>query len=152
MKFEENDIAITVQKYQKTFIYFLLKNDIVMYVGQTRQGLVRPLSHRGKEFDTIKIIYCDDDELDILEDKYIMKYKPKYNKTYNQKMNYSLRRAKDNIRELFNNDINLLMLKKIINELDIEIYSINGNQYVKRYDFQKIVDYLKYKETKKEVR
>lgn len=143
MKFEENDIAITIQQYQDIFIYFLLKEDVVVYVGQTKRGLVRPLVHKDKEFDTIKIIYCDSKELDILEDRYITKYQPKYNKTLNHATNYSLHRSRDKIRRLFNNKINIPTLRKIINELNIEIYHIYDTSYIKSWDFEKIVDYLK---------
>lgn len=143
MIFEENDIAITISKYQNIFIYFLLKDNVVVYVGQTKQGLIRPLIHKDKDFDTIKIIYCSEKELDNFEDKYITKYKPKYNKTVNQATNYSLYRARNKIRELFNNKITIPDLKKIITELQIEIFYTYGTGYIKQWDYLKIVDYLK---------
>lgn len=58
------------------------KNNVV-YVGQTQHGISRPLSHNDKVFDEIKILYCNINDLDILEDFYIEKYKPKYNKSRN---------------------------------------------------------------------
>lgn len=112
MEFEENDIAITIPRYQDVFIYFLIKNNIVVYVGQTKRGVARPFSHKDKEFDSIKLIYCKEEELDILEDKYITKYNPKYNKTVNNATNYSLHRARNKIRELFDNSITVPELKK----------------------------------------
>lgn len=143
MKFEEIG-AITIAEYQNTFIYFLLRNGVVVYVGQTKQGLIRPFTHKyDKEYDEIKIIYCKEKALDMLEDKYIEKYKPIYNKTFNLAMNYSLYRTREKIREMFENKITIPILKKIISELEIEIFMINGNSYIKRKDFERIVDYLK---------
>ena len=146
MKFEENDIAITLPKYQNSFIYFLLKDDEVVYVGQTSNGIVRPLSHRNKDFDTIKIIYCDILELDLLEDKYIVKYRPRYNKTLNHAMRYSMMTARNKIRKIFNNNITITDLKKIIRLLDIELVEFNGVLNIKREDYEQVVRHLKEKE------
>lgn len=143
MKFEEENISITIPNYGNIFIYFLIKDGIVIYVGQTKHGLIRPLSHKDKEYDTMKIIYCNEDELDILEDKYITKYKPRYNKTLNNSCNYSLNKARNKIRKLFNNYMTITDLKEIIRKLNIEIILINGNRYIKQEDFRKIIDYLK---------
>lgn len=144
MQFVETDGIITIPKYQNTFIYFLLKQNEVVYVGQTKKGLIRPLTHKDKEYDTIKILYCDIKDLDILEDRYIKKYSPYYNKAVNYSVNYSLHRARNKIRAIFDDKtFNLPRLKKIVKELNIKIYVIDGTPYIDVDDFSKIVKYIK---------
>lgn len=63
------------------FVYFLLYEEDVVYVGQTTAGIQRPLNHiKDKNFNKIKIIYCSIEELGELEQKFIIKYNPIYNK------------------------------------------------------------------------
>ena len=120
----------------------LLKNEVV-YVGQTKRGIVRPLSHKDKCFDEIKIMYCEENELDLLEDLYIKKYNPYYNKAVNYSMNYSLSRTRNKIRRHFNNNkFNLPKLKKIIKLLNIKIYTHEITPYINVDDYKKIVDYI----------
>lgn len=148
MKFEEKN-TIKIEKYNNIFIYFLIKNKEVVYVGQTKNGIFRPLSHyKNKDFDTIHIMYCEEKELDILEDKYIAKYNPKYNKTYNLNINCGLERCKNKLNSYFNNNYNgkkirIDKMKEIINKLDIKIYSLNNNPYIKMNDYEKLLDYYK---------
>ena len=99
--FEEKD-AITIPINYKSFIYFLIKNNVVVYVGQTKQGLYRPFSHRDKEYDEMKIILCEPNKLDLIEDKYILKYKPIYNKEINSA--YGLLNARNRIRKMGRQD------------------------------------------------
>lgn len=68
----------------KIFVYFLLQDEDVVYVGQTTSGIIRPISHlNDKVFNFIKIIYCERENLGKMEHKYILKYNPLYNKTKN---------------------------------------------------------------------
>lgn len=144
MKFEEIGNVVSIPKLENVFVYFLLKNNYVVYVGQTKNGILRPLSHRDKDYDEIKIIYCKDNELDTLEDKYIKKYLPKYNKSKNNNVNYSLNKSRNEIRKIFNTKLFCLPdLKKIINKLNIEIYFTNTTPYISINDFDKIIEYIK---------
>lgn len=141
--FEENN-CVTFKVEHKAMIYFLLDNNVVVYVGQTKQGILRPLSHKDKKYDTIKILYCDEKELNNLEDRYITKYRPKYNKTLNCASRYSLMRARNNIRQEINNcEFTIWDLKKIIKKLNIELCSFNSKHYIKQNDYEKIVDFIK---------
>ena len=86
MRFEEK----TKNKFKKeevcgSMIYFLLKNNNVVYVGQSKEGMNRIYFHKfsKKDFDNFCFINCNIKELDELENYYIMKYKPKYNKALN---------------------------------------------------------------------
>ena len=141
--FEENN-CITFKVEHKSMIYFFFFFNVVVYVGQTKQGILRPLSHKDKKYDTIKILYCDEKELNRLEDRYITKYRPKYNKTLNCASRYSLMRARNKIRQEINNyEFTMWDLKKIIKKLNIELCSFNFKYYIKQEDYEKIVDFIK---------
>lgn len=143
MKFEETKETIAIEQYKSVFIYFLLLKNEVVYVGQTKRGIVRPLSHKEKCFDEIRIMYCKENELDLLEDIYIKKYEPYYNKAVNYSMNYSLNRTRNKIRKSFNDkSFNLTRLKKIIKLLNISIYTHDITPYISVDDYKKIVEYL----------
>lgn len=152
MKFEETN-SIKVEKYKCTFIYFLLQNNEVVYVGQTKEGLKRPFSHKDKDFDEIRLIYCDENELDEFENKYILKYKPKYNKIVNLTNSISISRLKRTIRDLFfkynsNNNITNKRLNIIFNKLNIKPFEFKNMLYIEKEEFN---DILKFIEQNKEL-
>ena len=75
------DYVYKLQDVYYPCIYFLIKENKVVYVGQTEFGLKRILSHiPEKDFDTIKTIRCDKENLNEMEIAYIVKYQPIYNK------------------------------------------------------------------------
>ena len=103
VKFEENEcFRFDVPKISNSLVYFLLYNEEVVYVGQTVQGLVRPLSHKDKVFDSVAVISVPEDLLTAVEDYYISKYIPKYNKT--MRMYLPMLVARNRIREIIGND------------------------------------------------
>lgn len=143
MLFQEND-CIELPKYNNSFVYFLLKDNEVVYVGQTKVGISRPISHTDKDYDCIKIQYCDIDKLDEVESKYIIKYNPIYNKTYNYVMWYSLERCRNIIRRQTENPkFNIFKLKKLIKEKNIKIYNIMNNKVIYIDDLYKMIEYLR---------
>ena len=142
MQFEENN-CLKLQKINNIFVYFLVKNNEVIYVGQTKNGIMRPYQHKyDKDFDTIYIKYCDKDNLDYLEDFYIKKYNPIYNKVLNTQLNYSLSKIKNSIKNI-HPEFNLIKLKKIIKTLDIPINTFNK---IITIDQKYYLDILKYYE------
>lgn len=151
MKFcEDKNEVITIPKYESTFVYFLIKENEVVYVGQTKQGLIRPLSHKDKDFDEIKIIYCKSENLDMCEDKYIQKYKPIYNKQNNYAIRWGLLRVRNKLREkLGSNKLTIPKLKRLLKGINIypQIDSYNRNETISFDEYQKIVkccdDYIK---------
>ena len=65
------------------FIYFLLKNNKVVYVGQSNNNVLgRISSHlKDKEFDEVYYkSFSVENVMDEYEKKFIMKYRPKFNK------------------------------------------------------------------------
>ena len=145
MKFEEKN-ALTIQRCEYTFVYFLLKNKEVVYVGQTKKGFARPFSHRDKDYDEIKIIYCEPNELDITEDQYIRKYKPVYNKQNNAAMQWSLTRVRNNVREKCNiPNYTIASLKSALKKLNIvpEKDYYNGRLTISFDEYVAVINYTK---------
>lgn len=77
-------------------VYALLRNDVVVYVGQSKKMLGRiyahrtnhgrktmpswmPVSLRGVQFDRVYVLPCRLEDLDALERSLIDLYKPRYN-------------------------------------------------------------------------
>ncbi len=99
MRFEESN-TMDITNLPTSFIYFLVSDGEVVYVGQTRNGTARPFMHKyDKELDKVYILTCEPEMLDDAEDKYIMKYKPKHNHLLNSNLYYSLSRTRNYIRE-----------------------------------------------------
>ena len=143
MKFEEKKF-VTVVNYGKCFIYFLIKNDEVVYVGQTKKGLIRPLTHTDKEYDSLKIIYLYEIDQDVLEDFYIRKYNPIYNKTYNNFVNLSLTTARNRIRKIIGYEkFTIPKLRKTMLYLNIEEKEMNNQHYINSNDFEILYNFLK---------
>jgi len=146
MKFEEQNV-IKIPNYKNSLIYFFVKENEVVYVGQTRNNIGRPLSHKDKDYDTIYIKYCEVDELDSLEDKYIIKYRPKYNKECNGTIRYGLRKVKQKIiKELKIRNFNFDDLKQIINQLNIKTVVLNGIEFISIFEYYDILNYMKGKQ------
>lgn len=70
------------------YIYFLTKNEKVVYVGKTKNIKRRISQHKDKDFDNSFYKRCDDYMANQLEDYYIMMYDPIYNKSLNSKGEY----------------------------------------------------------------
>jgi hypothetical protein len=67
------------------FVYFLVRNGVVVYVGQTRHLLTRIGRHKGwgaKKFDRVLYIETDISSLDHVERSFIEQLDPIYNRTY----------------------------------------------------------------------
>lgn len=61
-------------------IYFLVRDGVVVYVGQSKNVHRRINDHKsGKEFDRINVIECLEKDLDQLEALYIKKFRPLLN-------------------------------------------------------------------------
>lgn len=60
-------------------VYFLIKDKVIVYIGQSINIASRITQHRDKEFDSVSYVACEKSELDILESLYILAYKPPLN-------------------------------------------------------------------------
>ena len=135
--------TITIPTNYKSFIYFLIKDDVVVYVGQTRNNLSRPFSHKDKNFNRIEIMLCPENELDMKEDKYILKYEPIYNKQINS--GYKLITFRNKLRTTFGKEITIRTIRKIMKELNINTFMFGSNEYIGNSDQIKVYSYLEIK-------
>lgn len=60
-------------------IYFLTKDDQIIYVGQSNNIMRRVGEHINKEFDSYSYIRCTHEALDLVESIYIFSYSPPLN-------------------------------------------------------------------------
>lgn len=142
MEFEEVGCE-KIARIRETFVYFLLKHNEVVYVGQTQNGIARLAGHQMKDYDEIYVMYCEPWQLDELEDKYITKYRPKYNRQPNFVMNISLQRVKKRLREESGNDrLTIWTIRHAIKELGIEPFLIETTPYVKRDEADRIITHI----------
>lgn len=143
MKFSENaDFSINyLSEVKKSFIYFLIFNGEVVYVGKTTQGLCRPFSHKDKVFDTVSILYCNNEDLENTECKFILKYLPKYNSTITGSVTIGtaklILRKSLNTNQLFTKDI-----KNAISNLGIVTTAFKSLVYISSEDLQKVLKHL----------
>lgn len=73
--------SIKIKNCNKSIIYFLIKNDKIVYIGQSINGFKRLFTHSLKDFDAINFIYVKKENLDDVERFYIKKYNPVLNRT-----------------------------------------------------------------------
>lgn len=143
MKFGEMG-CVRMDRVGETFIYFLLREGEVVYVGQTRSGIGRLASHKAKDYDAVAIMYCEPTQLDELEDWYMTKYKPEYNKLPNFAMNVSLQGLKKRIRqETGNGKLTIWPIRRAVRELGIEPFLVEATPYVKRDEADMVSEYFK---------
>lgn len=149
-KFNEKK-SQTIEVIKCPLIYFLINDEEVVYVGQTKHGLSRPFSHRDKPFNRLEIIKCKEKELDVLENKYIIKYQPIYNTQINN--GYKLITARNKLRKMLNRNITIWDIRKIMNDKDIHKVMVGNNEYLMNEDIIKIYQALKEQDngTKKNV-
>lgn len=77
---------LDVDEIEPCYVYFLLKGDAVVYVGQTSapwpQRIRDHIKEGAKEFDDVWYVKVDPLSLNKTEERYIRMLQPKYNKTY----------------------------------------------------------------------
>ena len=122
-------------------IYFLVNNDEVIYVGQTKNGLKRILQHGDKVFNKYSFIEKPIEELDYWEDYYIMKYQPKYNNSYNHNR-LSLNSAYNQLKYYVKSYINMFEFPEYIEKKGIEIKMFKNVPTITKEDFKYIIEQL----------
>jgi hypothetical protein len=145
MRFSETGNNIkTVPNITDSLIYFLLDDDEVVYVGQTRQGLRRPFQHFDKKFTEVKVFSCPPQELDYWEDCYIQKYDPFYNIQSNYKIRWGLYRVRKQIRKCKFPKYTLWDLRDVMKKLKItpkrDVH--NGKETISFDEYKMIMHHL----------
>lgn len=149
MEFEEKSY-IKLQSLPLSFIYFLIDNKEVVYIGQTKRGTGRIFSHmNNKEFDEVYIIPCEESRLDEMEGYYIEKYIPMYNACPNLRYTCSISNILNDLNTFYANTdagikhskkFNRNRINKIMKKLELSYITINGKSYIRHNDYIKIVD------------
>lgn len=143
MKFVEEKYT-DITQMPSVFIYFLLFDDEVVYVGQTRNGTARIAAHKDKQFNRTYIIKCDEDELDYLENEFILKYNPIYNKIPNTRAMMRVDKVvhKINVTLRPKKRMNLRRLANLLKELNIEPRIVNHISYIYDWEYELLVSAL----------
>jgi len=62
------------------YIYFLINDNVILYIGQTRNLRTRIIHHSNIEYNAIRFIKCNKPDMSYYERRWIRKFKPIYNK------------------------------------------------------------------------
>lgn len=109
--------SVSAEIKPNPLIYMLIKNNEIVYVGQTTKGFQRILHHYlDKDFDKIFTQPCNNKDLDKLEVTYIIKYRPKYNTVLPRNNEYRNMYGLKEITGLYANSI-----KKALKNENIEV-------------------------------
>jgi len=122
-------------------VYLLKDNDNVVYVGQTTMGLKRMLGHfEDKVFDTIVVKEIPEGiNLLIIEAEYIMKYLPKYNRKIEGYISFGIARK---ILKGIDHSLTLFDVRRVVKELNINVYKYRGYKFLYPSDFELIKNEL----------
>lgn len=83
---EQEIVCASTAPPHLTGVYFLVKGERVIYVGQSVNILSRVSQHRkSKDFDRLAFVPCAKDDLDVLESLYIHALRPESNGMFNGK-------------------------------------------------------------------
>lgn len=144
MKFEEKNAKRYEKKENKQgYIYFLIKDEEVVYVGQTTSGISRPLSHKDKDFDYFYMKKCPFHLLDKRENEMIFKYNPKYNGAFNICDKWVGRNSIYKELLAYNISIRPIFFDKIAETVGVKQFVFKVNKGVTQKDKVKIVKYIK---------
>lgn len=64
-------------------IYFLIKEDIIVYIGKTRNLKSRLMDHYSKDYDVVRLYKCGAKARDTMEVSFIKNFLPPLNITHN---------------------------------------------------------------------
>lgn len=136
--------SLSIDGYVSCGIYFLIKGVDIVYVGQTKRGIQRVLNHHNKkDFDKFYFHksspWCD---LDSLELKYIMDFKPLYNRSIASIGGYTLHKLNSLYKESFGRR-NMPIVQRILTENDIEGVQFGGRIYFTQEQADMVIEIAK---------
>lgn len=121
-------------------VYFLLKDEEVVYVGKSKNIGLRVKGHADestKIFDSFSYILCNEYDLSNLEGAYVSKLNPKYNRNL---PDCDLKRVKF-IRQKLNNTIPTQNILNYFKSIGIKPTDVNGKRhYPQSVAFQAFLD------------
>lgn len=116
-------------------VYFLFKDEKIIYIGKTTNGFTRVYDHTDKDFDSFSYFMCPASKVNEYEAEYIMKYKPKHNKvippnSYFMSFNKLKREYK----------ITYHKISSLAIEHGLEVFEFKGINYVKAKKIIKLIE------------
>lgn len=135
MKFNEAQYEfMRVDKEYLSVIYFLLKDSHVVYVGRSTNGLGVAFNHPKKDYDTVVYRWCNPEELEREQDRYILKYNPVYNTIVNSR--YTEIYIKNRIKEYTGKQrITVHDVRKLIRASGVKLKYYKGKEFLLQDDF-----------------
>lgn len=132
-----NKHSVDVVFENSFYVYFLIKEEEIVYVGATIDFVRRLHQHKkNKEFDSFNYIRCSsDEEMNKLELQYIMELKPIYNKQLPIQSRYLPKTKIKNSKQLNEWDF-----KRLCKNNDIKPFIILGTRSY--YDIQEFEEVL----------
>lgn len=79
---------------KRSGVYHLIRDGVVVYVGQTENIFARLGGHRVKDFDDVAFFPCEVSELDTLEEEHLARLRPALNSEGVRKPYRPCRRAR----------------------------------------------------------
>lgn len=73
---------LTLEDIKISCIYFIVKDGEILYIGQSKNFLVRFMAYKKANYDYIRIIPCKPENLLAYEKRWILRYMPKYNERH----------------------------------------------------------------------
>lgn len=137
-------MKLKIGDYLKPSVYLLKKDNVVVYIGSSINGLYRALSHACvdpiKDFDEVELINCEANKLINLESELIIKYQPLYNSTIPSPDFITLNRFRQKYCRGQITDMTLPELKKKVKRAGITPKgSFNGKVYYRLKEIYEMV-------------
>lgn len=121
-------------------IYFLIENNKIVYVGQTKNGYFRIFEHiKTKSFEKFSIFVCEECLLDYYENYFIMNFKPKLNKVIPKYGYYISFKFLNKL--LYNRGLKITLkkLENLIQDLKLEKFYFANELFIKRKNIKTLV-------------
>lgn len=143
---EGGNISDDKDKHFDGKVYFLLKNNEVIYVGQSKSLKARLASHGDKGFDDVSFICAPDHALNDVEAFYIVKFNPELNRSIPSSNVYTMKsKVRESMIEILDDTV-----AKLIDECEV-VYQTKAarnpkykqKQYINRSDGDEILSKFK---------
>jgi len=149
MNIKDQPIAIEIVDTVKPCVYFLTDdNGEILYVGKTKKNLLGKIAFHKceKQFNRSFFIRCSGyKEIDDMETKLILKYKPKYNKQISNNKSTGLLSELD-IKKVYKS-CDRRIIRKAAEMFNIEMTSVGSTRYYDKSIIKAISDYINSKKS-----
>jgi hypothetical protein len=143
MNIKDQPMAVELAIVRKPSVYFLTDEDgEILYVGKSREKIIGRIAQHQyeKEFSRVFFIACSGyKEMDQVESKMILKYKPKYNMVLTGNVSVGMLGVKDIKKEI---RVDLRIIKKAAHRYSIDRVIVGSAEYYGREIVEAIKKYI----------